>query len=204
MTSTRKEHWENVYNTKTPKQVSWTQQKPDTSLTLIESCKLEKSAPIIDIGGGDSQLVDHLLELGFRDITVLDISGKALERAKERLGEKAKLVAWIESDITEFEPNRSYSIWHDRATFHFLTEKKEINRYNEIVTGCVTNNVLIGTFSVNGPLKCSGLEISQYDSKSLNSQFKPAFELQDSFTEDHTTPFDTKQNFVFGRFSRKP
>ena len=200
MYNERKNHWENVYHTKTPNEVSWTQLKPQTSLKLIEACSPALSAPIIDIGGGDSLLAEHLLELGFSDITVLDISGKALERAKERIGEKAKLVTWIESDITEFEPNRSYSIWHDRATFHFLTNEEEIIRYQNLVTKYVTDNVLIGTFSTSGPLKCSGLEISQYSSDSLIALFQPEFKLIDSFTENHTTPFATEQNFVFGSF----
>ncbi len=203
MKEDRKLHWENVYKTKTPSEVSWTQVKPQTSLKLIEDCNLPLTSPIIDIGGGDSLLVDHLLELGYTDITVLDISGKALERTKKRLGTKAKLVKWIESDITEFKPQRAYSIWHDRATFHFLTRKEEVNQYKKIVSENVTGHLLLGTFSTNGPLKCSGLEISQYNSESLRTMFSPNFKLINSFTEDHTTPFETQQNFVFGSFHKQ-
>lgn len=115
MNSERKHHWEKVYETKSPSEVSWTQEKPVTSLDFILSFDLPKSAPIIDVGGGDSLLVDNLLNLGYTDITVLDISGKALERAKKRLGKLAEKVDWIESDISQFNPTRSYSIWHDRA-----------------------------------------------------------------------------------------
>ena len=203
MKNERKKHWENVYITKTPNQVSWTQEKPSTSIRLIESLKLPKSAAIIDIGGGDSNLVDHLLELGFKDITVLDISGKALERAKMRLGNQASQVNWIECDITEFKPERTYSVWHDRATFHFLTQDYQKSYYQKLVSTYLSEALVIGTFSVEGPLKCSGLEISQYDSKSVESIFSEYFELTETFTEDHTTPFETKQNFLFGCFLRK-
>src|SRR6187402_3411524 len=126
MNSERKNHWETVYETKTPEQVSWTQEIPKTSLDFINSFNPDKSARIIDIGGGDSNLVDFLLDQGFENISVLDISAKALEKAKLRLGEKAKKVNWIVSDITEFEPQTTFDIWHDRAAFHFLTEDSQI------------------------------------------------------------------------------
>lgn len=201
--SERKKHWETVYTNKTPQEVSWTQEKPSTSLDFIASFGLPKSASIIDIGGGDSLLVDNLLELGYDNITVLDISGKALERAKKRLGEKASKVTWIESDITEFEPTTTYSIWHDRATFHFLTDKKQIASYKNSVAKYVTDAMAIGTFSTDGPLKCSGLEISQYNSDSLWEVFSSEFDLSKSLVEIHTTPFDTEQSFVFCGFKRK-
>ncbi|MDB4089519.1 class I SAM-dependent methyltransferase [Flavobacteriales bacterium] len=199
----RKKHWETVYETKTPDQVSWTQDIPQTSLDFINSFGLPKNANIIDVGGGDSNLVDHLIEAGYKNITVLDISGKAIERAKKRLGEKADSVIWIESDVTQFTPDKSYDIWHDRATFHFLTSEDQINSYKNIVSNHVSGFMSIGTFSNNGPLKCSGLEISQYTSDSLLDAFNESFELTNSIIEDHKTPFDTFQNFVFCGFKKK-
>ena len=197
MNVNRKKHWETVYETKNPTEVSWTQEIPKTSLDFITSFTLDKSAKIIDIGGGDSNLVDHLLGQGFTNITVLDISEKALEKAKLRLGAKAKMDTWIVSDILEFEPTYTYDIWHDRAAFHFLTSKKEIEKYQSIVEKAVDGFIVIGTFSENGPLKCSGLEISQYSEEKLTSTFKNDFDKIDAVLEDHQTPFGTTQNFLF-------
>jgi SAM-dependent methyltransferase len=198
-----KEHWETVYTTKTPQEVSWTQEKPAISLDYIASFQLDKSASIIDIGGGDSLLVDFLLDLGYTNISVLDISAHAIERAKVRLGEQSNLVTWIVSDINDFEPNQNYELWHDRAAFHFLTNAKEIERYVQIVAKH-TKNLVLGTFSTNGPFKCSGLEITQYDEKELGELFEPlGFDLQSTKREDHMTPFGTTQNFVFASFSKK-
>lgn len=196
-----KEHWEGVYKTKTPDQVSWTQVKPINSLRLIENSNISKDAKIIDIGGGDSNLVDYLLEEGYTDITVLDISGEALERAKKRLGDKAHQVKWIESDITTFTPTEQYDVWHDRAVFHFLTVE-ETQTYTQLVAKAAKENLIIATFSKQGPLKCSGLEIIQYNTEDLNELFKESFTLKDSFYEDHITPFDTKQNFVYCHFKK--
>ncbi|EHO09643.1 trans-aconitate 2-methyltransferase [Myroides odoratimimus] len=196
-----KEHWEGVYKTKTPDQVSWTQVKPINSLRLIENSNISKDAKIIDIGGGDSNLVDYLLEEGYTNITVLDISGEALERAKKRLGNKAHQVKWIESNITTFTPTEQYDVWHDRAVFHFLTVE-ETQAYTQLVTKAVKENLIIATFSKQGPLKCSGLEIIQYNAEDLNELFKESFTLKDSFYEDHITPFDTKQNFVYCHFKK--
>ena len=196
-------HWETIYANKTPQEVSWTQEKPETSIRLIESFGLNKNAKIIDVGGGESKLVDYLMEAGYENITVLDISENALNKAKLRLGEKAENVTWIVSDITTFEPTEAYDIWHDRAVFHFLTQENEINRYKNLVKQSVAKNMLIGTFSKNGPLKCSGLEIKQYDETSLLTTFGKDFEKLQCFTEDHTTPFETIQNFIFCSFRKK-
>ena len=159
MQAENKQHWENVYETKNSDQVSWTQEKPTTSLEYIRSFGLSKTAEIIDIGGGDSRLVDYLLVEGYQNITVLDISTKALEKAKERLGENATKVTWIVSDIIDFEPQKEYDIWHDRAVFHFLTTEAPIKKYTEIAKTGVNGYLVIRTFSENGPLKCSGLAI---------------------------------------------
>lgn len=201
--SDHKNHWENVYETKNPDQVSWTQKKPQTSLDFIHSFGLGKEAKIIDIGGGDSNLVDFLLEEGYENITVLDISAKALEKAKERLGNKAENVKWVVTDITEFQPDETYDIWHDRAAFHFLTTSEQISKYVEITEKAVSEYMILGTFSKNGPLKCSGLDIKQYDEDSITTQFKESFEKIDCKLEDHTTPFDTVQNFIFCSFKKK-
>ena len=199
----RKEHWENVYLTKSPDQVSWTQETPQTSLDFIHSFGKDKSASIIDVGGGDSHLVDCLLDEGYTNITVLDISSKALERAKERLGDRANQVTWITEDITKFTPESSFDIWHDRAVFHFLTEANDIEKYIQLTEQFVNRNMVIGTFSNNGPLKCSGLSISQYCDIELTDRFSHQFDAIDCLNVDHTTPFDTVQNFTFCSFSKK-
>lgn len=200
---TNKNHWENVYETKNPDEVSWTQKKPRTSLGFIRSFGLSKDTKIIDIGGGDSNLADFLLEEGYQDITVLDISEKALEKAKQRLGEKAHQIKWIATDITEFQPTGTYDIWHDRAAFHFLTTSEEISKYIEITEKSVSKYMVLGTFSKDGPKKCSGLDITQYYEESMTKRFEESFEKIKCITEDHITPFETTQNFVFCSFRKK-
>jgi len=199
----RKKHWETVYETKNPDQVSWTQETPKTSLEFIHSFGLKKTAKIIDIGGGDSKLVDYLLDEKFENVTVLDISAKSLEKAKKRLGEKANKVNWIVSDITDFEPNMTFDVWHDRATFHFLTTPEQIKKYMKTARKSVNGFLTIGTFSQNGPKKCSGLEIKQYNEKELTLELKDGFDKIKCVTEDHLTPFDTTQNFLFCSFKRQ-
>lgn len=202
MEGNNKNHWETVYETKQPDEVSWTQENPKTSLDFIRETHLGKTAKIIDIGGGDSNLVDFLLEDGYENITVLDISANALERAKKRLGEKAQKVTWIVSDITEFKPEVSYDIWHDRATFHFLTTAEQILKYIDHTENWVSNFLILGTFSENGPKKCSGLDIKQYSGLELENQFRNRFKKLKCITEDHLTPFETKQNFTFCAFEK--
>jgi trans-aconitate methyltransferase len=198
----RKNHWETVYETKQPNEVSWTQENPKTSIDFIRETHLDKKAKIIDIGGGDSKLVDYLLEEGYENISVLDISAKALERAKKRLGKNAEKVTWIVSEITEFKPEITYDIWHDRATFHFLTTSEQIKTYVEIIEKWVNDFLIIGTFSENGPKKCSGLDIKQYSEIALENQFSNGFVKLKCINEDHTTPFETKQNFTFCAFKK--
>ncbi|HYF01997.1 MAG TPA: class I SAM-dependent methyltransferase [Patescibacteria group bacterium] len=198
------EHWNRIYSTKQPNEVSWTQDVPKTSLEFIGSFNLSKDARIIDIGGGDSKLVDFLINEGFTNLTVLDISENALERAKARLGTKANLVRWVVSDVTEFTPETRYDVWHDRAAFHFLTTEGQIQKYLSIAREAVHNNgfVTIGTFSTDGAKKCSGLDVKQYDEVTLTEELKKGFEKIRCITEDHITPFNTKQNFLFCSFKR--
>ena len=199
----RKQHWENIYQTSRPEQVSWTQDIPKTSLDFIHSFQLPKDAGIIDIGGGESKLVDYLIDEGYENITVLDISQKALDRVKERLGEKADKINWVVSDITAFAPEKKYAVWHDRATFHFLTTPEQIEKYLSIAEKAVTGFMTIGTFSENGPTKCSGLEVRQYSEASMSARFEVAFDRIKCVHEDHTTPFNIVQNFLFCSFKKK-
>jgi ubiquinone/menaquinone biosynthesis C-methylase UbiE len=199
-----KEHWEKIYQTKRSEEVSWWQDHPKTSLALINQLNLPKTADIVDVGSGDSKLVDHLLDEGFECTTVLDISEQALARAKQRLGNRAKKVNWISSDIMKFQPDKSYDLWHDRATFHFLTTEPQIMKYLSVARESVKNNgyIVIGTFSVKGSKKCSGLTIKQYSEETLSTAFQNGFEKISCFTEDHITPFNTVQNFLFCLFKR--
>lgn len=198
-------HWEKVYRTKEPSEVSWTQEIPEISLQFIHSFHMPKSAPIIDIGGGDSKLVDHLLLEGYLDLTVLDISNTAIKKAKKRLGKLADRIHWLVCDITSFHPTRKYKIWHDRATFHFLITDIQISKYLKIAAESVDSQgfIAMGTFSIHGPDKCSGLEIRKYSEESLSSQLNIDFEKIKCIMEDHLTPFNTKQNFLFCSFRRK-
>ena len=163
---------------------------------------LPKDAPIIDVGGGESHLVDYLIDMGYSDLTVLDISQAALNRSQERLGSKANSVQWIQADITTFQPKKKYSLWHDRAVFHFLTQKEDIETYANTVSTAVDQYLLMSTFSKEGPLKCSGLPITQYDAESISANFSAAFELIQQDREVHTTPFDTTQAFIYALFKK--
>jgi hypothetical protein len=203
MKNKRQQHWEKVYANKAGKQVSWTEQRPETSLKFIEGFHLAKTAAIIDVGGGDSTLVDCLLGYGYEDITVLDVSATALENAKKRLGPQAEKVHWIVSDITNFKPGRTYDVWHDRATFHFLTTKAQIEKYLSIARKCVSHFFTIGTFSNNGPDMCSGLHVKQYSEPMLEAQLQNGFSKIKCITTDHITPFGIRQNFLFCSFRRK-
>ena len=197
-----KKHWEDVYQNKKPNEVSWLQEIPKMSLEYIQQLNIPLSAKIIDIGGGDSYLAEHLLEKGYTNITVLDISENAIYRAKQRLGAKANLIKWINTDIINFKPTTTYDLWHDRATFHFLTTPESIDKYLLIVKEAVKGKIVIGTFSSEGPTSCSGLKITQYDEPNLVEKFKSiGFRKNNCKIEDHKTPSSSVQEFIFCAFS---
>lgn len=205
MNNINQQHWDNIYNTKSEKEVSWFQPYPKTSIDFVRMVNLPLHANIIDVGGGESHFVDALLEKGYQNIWVLDISSNALEKAKARLGKKAEKINWIVSDIDDYLPSVKFDFWHDRAAFHFLTSEERINKYvfiaeNSIVKG---GYLLLGTFSENGPRKCSGLEIRQYSQASMTARFEAGFKRIKCLTEDHKTPFNTVQNFLFCSFKKK-
>lgn len=203
---TKKKHWERIYEEKdTTTDASWYQNNPETSVDLILSTKAGRDSNIIDVGGGDSKLVDRLLKLGFKKVFVLDISARALKKAKTRLKSKAGKATWIESDILKFDTEKRFDIWHDRATFHFLTKKRDISRYVKIASKLVKSNgyVVISTFSVSGPKECSGLNITQYSKGTIKRVFEKDFKFIKGFGETHTTPFDTKQQFLWSVFKKK-
>mgnify|MGYP002713015709 CR=1 FL=1 len=201
----RKQHWENVYTTKNDGEVSWYQEKPTTSLKVITNLNLTKEANCIDIGGGNSNLIGELQNQDYSNLSVLDISEKALERTKTKLGKKANLVNWIVSDIINFKPKLLFDVWHDRAVFHFLTKPEDITNYVKLVGASIKTNgyFILATFSKTGPLKCSGLDISQYNKEELIELFKENFKLVNSFEEVHQTPFNTEQNFIYAVFQKK-
>ena len=200
----RKKHWENIYQTKELKDVSWFEPNPKISLDFFKKFSIPIHSKIIDIGGGDSLLVDHLLDLGYHDISVLDISSAAIEKAIQRLGEKSKKVKWIVEDVSTFKPKEMYDFWHDRAAFHFLTDDREILKYVEIAQKNIKPSgvLVIGTFSEQGPKKCSGIDVKQYSETTMSDQVKKYFEKIDCITVDHKTPFATEQNFIFCCFRR--
>jgi ubiquinone/menaquinone biosynthesis C-methylase UbiE len=201
----RKEHWENVFANKQETEVSWFQPYPKTSIEFVKLFDLPLDANIIDIGGGDSHFVDALLEEGYKNIWDLDISENALSRAKKRLGDNANKVNWVVSDIIDFIPPVEFDFWHDRAAFHFLTTEENMNKYVAIAErGIKARGVLIlGTFSETGPTKCSGLEIKQYSETSMSSRFELSFDRVKCITEEHQTPFNSIQNFLFCSFKKK-
>jgi 2-polyprenyl-3-methyl-5-hydroxy-6-metoxy-1,4-benzoquinol methylase len=200
----RSAHWQAVYTTKAENEVSWFQENPATSLRLIGDANASSGSAVIDIGGGASRLVDALVARGFRLLAVLDISAAALEAAKTRLGPAGADIDWIAADVTKWRPARTYDIWHDRAAFHFLTEAADRDAYIDRLKSAVAprGHVIIGTFALDGPEKCSGLQVQRYDAKSLAETLGPAFELANNVSEAHRTPWGAIQRFQFSRFRR--
>lgn len=195
-----KTHWERIYETKAPTQVSWYQEHARYSLQFIQNTGIQKTGQLIDVGGGASTLVDDLLAAGFQHISVLDVSGAALQLARQRLGPRAAAVHWIEADIIQADlPRQAYDVWHDRAVFHFLTQAPDRQRYIEAVRRSVRTggHVIIATFAPDGPDHCSGLETVRYSPEGLHAEFGRSFELIDSTYETHQTPFGTDQKFIY-------
>ncbi|MBB77910.1 MAG: SAM-dependent methyltransferase [Crocinitomicaceae bacterium] len=199
-----KKHWENIYFSKQNNEMSWFQETPSTSISLFKIANLSKESSIIDVGGGNSLFVDYLLQQGYEKITVLDISKIAIDRAKSRLGKNATKVNWIIKDINDFYPKEKYDFWHDRALFHFIINKKNIERYIDLVSNSLNINgyFTVGTFSKFGPLKCSGIPIRQYSENDLKTLFNK-LSILSSCNVEHITPFNTVQDFVFCNFQKK-
>lgn len=195
-----KTHWEHIYEKKGPAKVSWYQEHARLSLQYIQNTGIQKTDHIIDIGGGTSTLVDDLLADGFQNISILDISGTALQLARRRLGAKAIDVNWIEADITQADlPEHAYDVWHDRAVFHFFTQANDRRHYLDAIRRAVRpgGHVIIATFAPDGPDHCSGLEVVRYSPEGLHHEFGAGFLLVDSLRETHQTPFGTAQNFIY-------
>jgi SAM-dependent methyltransferase len=203
MNENQVDHWEKIYATKQPHEVSWTEELPQHSLDMIAALHLAKDAHIADIGGGDSRLVDHLLHQGFTNITVVDIAANAIERAKARLGDSAKKVNWVVSNVLDFVPDTPIDCWHDRATFHFLLEPALVQQYIRKLRKYVRGYVIMATFSTKGPNKCSGLPVKQYSEGSLCQLMKNDFDRIGCELVMHITPSGVSQAFVYCGFRKK-
>lgn len=199
----RQAHWNGVYSTRRESEVSWFQDRPGRSLELIRHCDLAPGTAVVDVGGGASRLVDALLEEGL-SVSVLDISAAALEQARARLGERAAAVDWVVSDVTHWQPVRTYQLWHDRAVFHFLTEAADRAAYRDCLMAAVPagGQVVIGTFALDGPERCSGLPVMRYGPESLVAALAPGFGLCEASAERHSTPAGKVQSFQFCRLKR--
>jgi len=204
LTMNRQEHWNRVYQSKAPKEVSWFQIHPALSLKLIAATAIGKKDGIIDVGGGASVLVDCLLDEGFEKVAVLDISAAALGQARGRLGWRGNGVVWLEADVAEFHPPEKFAVWHDRAVFHFLTAAGDRQNYVEALKRALRpdGHVIIATFAVDGPTRCSGLEINRYDAPGIRAALGSEFRLIEQVNETHVTPWSTEQKFSYFRFTR--
>tara|TARA_B100000929_G_C15477627_1_gene410053 strand:+ start:816 stop:1430 length:615 start_codon:yes stop_codon:yes gene_type:complete len=200
-----KSHWEKIYSEKEFEETSWFQQKPENSLNIIRSLGLSKKAHILDVGGGNSYLVDHLLDLGYENLSVLDISEKSLKKAKTRLGVKSENVNWISKDVTRHNFEQHFELWHDRAAFHFLTEDHQITDYRSKLNAFLKSGgyFLLSTFSEKGPDKCSGIPVRKYSTESMQNLFEKDFEIVRLENQDHKTPWEAVQNFTIGLFRKK-
>ena len=198
----RRAHWEDVYRRKADLDTSWFQERPDDSLLLIRESGLGLSAPVLDVGGGTSRLVDELLAAGFSDITVLDIAANALERARDRIGAPPGKVQWLAADITTWVPPRRYGLWHDRAVFHFLTEAADRAAYRRgLEAGLLPGGIAVmAGFALDGPERCSGLPVARYSPDTLSAELGARFQLLDSRSVEHITPAGRPQRFQYSVF----
>ena len=195
-----KNHWETVYQTKSDQQVSWYREHLDHSLQMILNTNVGKEAAIIDVGGGSSTLADDLLDNGFADVSVLDISVAAMKKSQERLGNRADQIEWVEADITEvYLAKNYYDVWHDRAVFHFLTDAEDRKKYVDLVMRSlkIGGHIIVASFGENGPLKCSGLDVVRYNPQTMHDEFGDEFKLVNSLSENHETPFGSTQEFIY-------
>jgi ubiquinone/menaquinone biosynthesis C-methylase UbiE len=202
----KKNHWEKVYTTKSIAEVSWYQPIPEISLNFLQEFNIPLNASIIDVGGGDSLFADHLLALGYTNVTVLDISETAIKKAKQRLGSKAALINWVISDVLTYVPDRKFGFWHDRATFHFFTEEEQVRKYFSIAKEAIdfSGRMVIGAFSEHGPEKCSNLPVKKYSEGSISIIIKGIFKKIKCFHTEHITPFNSIQQFLFCSFKKLP
>jgi 2-polyprenyl-3-methyl-5-hydroxy-6-metoxy-1,4-benzoquinol methylase len=201
----RKDHWESVYQKHSPTGVGWYQAYPEKSLKLVHNTGAGTDSSIIDVGGGTSMLSKHLLDQGYKKLAVLDISGNSIESAKSQLDEKSREINWIEADVTKYSFTEQYDIWHDRAVFHFLTKAEDRKGYITSLNQALKLNghLIIATFSLDAPPKCSGLSVVRYSSETLQSELGDNFILEEAVVEDHVTPSCVKQNFIFCRFIKR-
>ena len=201
----RAAHWNDVYSTKAETEVSWFEQTPDVSLRLLDAAGVRPDACLLDVGGGDSHLVDALLARGFRCLSVLDVSGIAIARARQRLGALGDVPSWIETDVTADWTHPPVDVWHDRAVFHFLTATDDRARYRERLRRTLKagGTAIIATFAAHGPDRCSGLPVARYAPDALAAELGPAFELVESHEHAHTTPWGGSQAFQYSRFRRR-
>ncbi|HMD48909.1 MAG TPA: class I SAM-dependent methyltransferase [Bryobacteraceae bacterium] len=193
-------HWDNVFRTKSAGQMSWHRPHLDLSLDLIQRCAPRRSASIIDVGAGESTLVDDLLALGYQRLTLLDVSHAAIEETKARLGGSANRVRWLVGDVTEISlPSQPFHLWHDRAVFHFLVDPLQRRKYVQAVLNAVQpgGHVIVSTFGPRGPQKCSGLDVMRYDAETLHGEFGRQFTIEESTLEIHQTPWGADQQFVY-------
>ncbi|NJO16882.1 MAG: class I SAM-dependent methyltransferase [Thioploca sp.] len=197
-----KAHWEKIYQTLLPTEVSWYQERPDLSLRLINIAGITSQDSILDVGGGTSMLVDYLLDAGLTQLTVLDLSAAAIQQTQARLGDKGSQVQWIEADVTTFQPPQRYKLWHDRAVFHFLTAARDRTNYVQVLKAALLpeSYVIIATFAADGPQKCSGLEVVRYDAPKIRAELGNEFELLEIQHESHATPKQAEQKFTYFLF----
>jgi hypothetical protein len=198
-------HWERTYSTKAETAVSWFQEHAVRSLAMIEAAAPERTSSIIDVGGGASRLIDDLIEHGYRDLTVLDLSETALSRSRARLGRRAEIVSWIAADITQWKPERTWDVWHDRAAFHFLIDAASQDAYIAALKRgtCSGSAVIMATFGPTGPARCSGLPVMRYSPAALAERLGRDFVQYDQAADEHHTPMSTTQDFIYAAFRRR-
>ncbi|MGD9529369.1 MAG: trans-aconitate 2-methyltransferase [Dehalococcoidia bacterium] len=205
MSAPRADHWEDVYSRRDERSVSWFQQVPTRTLDIFDELRVDPSRSVADVGAGASRLVDELVQRGFGDLTIVDVSASALAKARARVG-TAEGVQWVVHDVLTWTPRRTFDVWHDRAVFHFLTDPDDVQRYLDVVNGAVEVGglVVMGTFAEDGPTHCSGLPVSRYRPEELRAVFGPAYEQLGSWREEHRTPAEVVQPFTWVAMRRRP